>query len=230
MGLADDIRRLAVNLLSGLDAAHDYYTFSRRVWGFVEKKVSQGERFTFVNPSTGRRISQDELATLGEEYVETYLRSAAFQTFVSLFEDFVFDPLRLWLSAYPGSLSRKQVELGAVLRAGDVAAVARVVIDKEINELKYERVSNWFEYLNRLVSVGSPSADEVERLAEMKASRDILVHNQGVANPIYEQKAGRLARHRSGERLELPEAYLRESSRLIKKVIGDVSEAAANKG
>jgi len=67
--------------------------------------------------------------------------------------------------------------------------------------------------------------DQIERLAEIKASRDILAHNRGIVN---EKPSGR-ARYEVGQRLEIPEPYLQESRTLIQNVVQDVSAAAIAK-
>jgi hypothetical protein len=162
-------------------------------------------------------------------YVANYHVSYTFQHFVTQFEDFFFDLLRLWLAAYPHSLSRRQLEFGTVLKASDKAAIVLAVVDKELNELKYERLADWFIYLDRLVKLCCPTASEVERLAEIKASRDILVHNKGITNAAYVSKAGNRARFKDGEKLRMPERYHRESWETIKKVVSDVSAAAIAK-
>ena len=169
------------------------------------------------------------LLRLRSQYESGYLTTYTFQDFVSIFEAFVFDLLRLWLTAYPGSLSKKLLEFGTVLNAPNKAAITFAVVDKELNELKYDRVSAWFEYLEKIARLGCPSAEEIERLAEIKATRDILIHNKGIANPIYVSKAGRYARYKDGETMDIPEPYHRESWELIKKVIGDVSNAVLSK-
>lgn len=102
-------------------------------------------------------------------------------------------------------------------------------MDKELDNLKYERVAEWFSYLNRLAKLGCPAVDEIEKLAEIKASRDILVHNKGITNATYLSKAGNQARYQEGEKMEIPEQYHRESWEIIRKVIRDVSEAAIKK-
>jgi hypothetical protein len=66
-------------------------------------------------------------------------------------------------------------------------------------------------------------------MAEIKASRDILVHNNGVVNATYVGKAGRLARYQDGEKLEIPKQYHRESWEIIKKLVQDISAAAVTK-
>jgi hypothetical protein len=181
------------------------------------------------NYTTGTTVNEKTLLTLWQQYEPGYLASATFQHFVSLFEDFFFDLLRLWLAAYPGSLSKKQLEFGTVLKAPDKSSIVLSVVDKELNELKYERVADWFAYLERLAKLGCPTAAEIAKLAEIKATRDILVHNKGIVNATYLDKSGSLARVKEGENLELPGPYHRESWETIKKVVGDLSDAVSKK-
>lgn len=229
MALKDDLRLLANRAQGALDQSHDYFTFSKRVWRLLQKDVKNGRKFTFQNPPTKSRLNEQGLQAKAESYIANYLITASFQHFVSLFEDFFFDLLRLWLAAYPGSLSRNQLEFSAVLKAADKNEIVLAVVDKQLNEIKYKRVADWFEYLDRLVKLGCPTSDEIEALAEMKASRDILVHNRGIANPTYLAKAGSRARCQDGELLEVPEPYHRQSWELTRKMIGDIAEAAIQK-
>ena len=82
---------------------------------------------------------------------------------------------------------------------------------------------------NLKAKLGCPKPGEIDRIAEAKASRDVLVHNRGVANISYESKAGNLARYKAGQRIEISEHYHRETWDLIRKVIADVSGAAIAK-
>jgi hypothetical protein len=226
MALADDIRSLGTQSTEALNESHDYYTYMGRSWLLLQRIVREGRRFKFHNPATGSRVNERSLMDRRREYLGVYLRSATFQHFVTLFKDFVFDLLRLWLAAHPQSLSRKQVEVSVVLNALDKTAILLAVADKELNELKYGRVADWFAYLHRLVRIDCPSVDEIEQLAEIKASRDILVHNKGIVNATYLSKAGGRARFQDREELEIPENYHRSSWELIRKVVQDVSQAA----
>jgi hypothetical protein len=226
MPLADDIHTLATRTLAALGERHGYYTFSTRVWRLLRRIVREGRKFTFHNRATGTRVDEESLPDREQLYVADYLISATFQDFVSLFEDFFFKLLRCWLVAYPASLSRKQVDMGTVLDAPDKKAIILAVADHELNELKYRRLADWFAYLERLVNLGCPTADEIEILAEIKASRDVLVHNNGIVNATYVSKAGSRARHTDGERLTMIEQYHRESWQTINNVVRDVSAAA----
>jgi hypothetical protein len=84
-------------------------------------------------------------------------------------------------------------------------------IHRELNALKYERPKAWFQYINSRVKLGFPTDEQIERFAEIKASRDILAQNRGVINSTYLAKAGNRSRYNLGQRLEIPESYLHDS-------------------
>ena len=229
MGLTEDIRGVAGVALTALDDAHDYYTHTKRAWGLIREVVREGRKFTFVNSQTKTRMDQRAILARSRLYVQENLASATFQSFVSIFEDFSFDILRLWLAAYPGSLSKKQLEFGTVLNAPNIATVVLAVVDRELNEVKYERVADWFAYLERLAKLGVPASEHIERLAEIKAARDILVHNKGIVNATYLHKAGKLARFAIGQRLDIDLPYHLASWESIKKLVSDLSTAMIRK-
>lgn len=104
-----------------------------------------------------------------------------------------------------------------------------LVVNKELNEVLYESPAGWFDYLEEKAKLGCPTADEIARIAEAKASRDVLVHNRGIANKTYEAKAGKLARCKEGQRIDMPEHYHRDTWELIRKLITDTSNAAIAK-
>jgi hypothetical protein len=229
MTLADDICALRDRVLADLNAAHDYYTDTQIAWRIVNEVIGAGRRFSFRNTATGTVTTQADLAGKARGYMVEQLAEATFQQFISIFENFLFDLLRLWLTAYPQSLSGKTVEFKVVLDAPDKDAITSLVVNRELNEIVYDRPSGWFAYLENKAKLGCPILDEIERIAEAKASRDALVHSRGVAGKPYESKAGKLARYKDGQRIEIPEHYHRETWNLIRKVVTDVSDAAVAK-
>jgi hypothetical protein len=229
MALADDIRALRARALAELAAAHDYYTDTKMAWRIVDDAIQAGHKVTIRNMTTGTVTTEAQLAAKARGYVAEDLAQATFQQFVSIFENFFFDLLRLWLMAYPQSLGGKELLFKNVLDAPDKGAITLYVVNRELNEIAYERPREWFAYLDARARLGCPAAGEVERIGEVKASRDILAHNRGVANKLYESKAGQAARYKDGEKIEIPEHYHRETWELIWKVIADLSAAAEAK-
>lgn len=229
MTLADDIQTLRDRVLADLNGAHDYYTDTKIAWGIVREVVEAGNTFAVLNMMTGTVTTHADLAGKARGYVVEQLTEATFQQFLSIFENFFFDFLRLWLVAYPKSLMEKKVDFKDVLDAPDKDAITLVVVDKEIKDVLYDRPAGWFAYLQKRVNLGCPSKNEIDRIAEAKARRDALVHNRGIVGKTYLLKAGLLDRFKVGERLDIPEPYHRETWELIRKVVTDVANAAITK-
>jgi hypothetical protein len=229
VALADDIRQLGVNAQAALTRVLDYYYQSRTAWELIEDDVRAGRTFTSRNLVKGTVANQAEILSRVPKYIKDYLTPAAFQQLVTIFEAWFFDLLSLWLAAHPGILYRRQVDLETILAAPDKAAVLQGVIDRELNDVKYRRVADWFDFMRKLVSVPGPSDDETAGLAEVKASRDVLVHNKSVVNAVYVAKSGAKARYAAGDILELPDPYFRGAFDLIDKVVADITAAVATR-
>ena len=251
MALADDIQALRDRALANLSTAYDYYSHTKIAWGIVRQSVLAGHKFALKTipevaiglehaadgaPSpvlnineTGTKTTEAMLAAKAREYTEIQLPEATFQQFISIFEAFLADFLRFWLLAYPKSLGSSQVKFKTILMAADKDAITRFVVDKQLNEVTYKSPHDWFKYLEERAKLGVPTEDEVNQFSEAKASRDILVHNGGLANKIYESKAGDLARYKAGDRIEIPSDYHKATWELIRKMIADISNAAIAK-
>ncbi|MDZ4658330.1 MAG: hypothetical protein SH868_12195 [Bythopirellula sp.] len=229
MPLIDEITRLRDETLSSLDTIHNYYFHTKSAWRIVQQVVRKGNKFTIRNRATGSIVDETELSGLAQAYVTGLLASATFQHFVSVLERFVSDFLSLWLTEYPNSLSGKELKFKTVLDATDKNKIVATVVEKELLELAYQRISDWFLYLEKIAQLGCPISDQIERLTEIKASRDVLVHNNGIVNSVYVGKSMGRARFVDGDKLVLPEDYHRDSWELIKQVVKDVSNAAIKK-
>ena len=226
MALADEIQALKIHFLSDLVDAHDYYEDTKLAWTIVRNSIKTGSMFSNENAITGTVTTQADLLAKANDYVEKQLTQATFQQFISIFESDLFDLLRHWLRAYPQNIMSRKVDIKTVLESPDKDAIILFAVNKELNEVLYERPAGWFGYLEEKLKLGCPTADEIERIAEAKASRDILVHNQGIAGKAYEFKAGKRARCKIGERIEIPEDYPHATWELVRKVVTEISDGA----
>ncbi|MCA9000245.1 MAG: hypothetical protein KDA80_24820 [Planctomycetaceae bacterium] len=229
MSLTDEISEIRDRSLAALDASHDYFTNSKTAWRIVQQVVRGGNTFEIRNQTTGSQTDGTEIAHLAQQYVTGYLASATFQDFVAIFERFVFEFLTAWLTEYPRSLAGQQLKFQTVLDAADKSEVMAFVVEREVTGLAYKKVSDWFQYLEKLVNLGCPSEELIRQIVEIKASRDVLVHNSGIVNAIYVSKSGELARFVAGDKLELPESYHRQSWELIKQLVTEVANSAIEK-
>jgi hypothetical protein len=229
MALANDIHSLRDRVLADLSAAYDYYTDTQIAWRIVRNFIQDGNTLSIRNMATGTVTTHADLANKARGYEAEQIAEATFQQFISIFENYFSDLLRLWLMAYPQNLAAKKVDFKEILDASDKDAITFLVVRREVNEILYDRPTRWFEYLEAKAKIGCPTQGEIESIAEAKALRDALVHNRGVAGKTYESKAGKLARYKAGQRIDVPGHYHRKTWELIRKVITDISNAAIAK-
>jgi hypothetical protein len=213
--------------VAALAAAHNHFVYTKKLWRFVDVEVRRhGRRIVLSNTVTGSRVTERDLLPIAQTSVNDYLPSATVQQFASLTESFLTDLVRLWLTAHPMHL-KGQVDVQTVVAAPDKAAILRALTDQYVLAMSYKRPTEWFRQLNGIVTVNCPTEPEVEQFSELKATRDVLVHNRGIASETYLDKAARLARAALGQPLDLPDAYLHEGWRLCRKIVTDVGTAAA---
>ena len=239
----DGVRELTARIQGELSRGSNYYQHTSMVWRLVRRLVAQGETIHSDNPDTGDQADCPALAGLAQGYVAGYLAESVFQNYVSLFEDYIFGLIGFWLMAYPKGIvglddddgddglrkTDKTVPLALITDNPDRESILRVVVDRELDRLRYRRLAAWFDYFEKRARLGMPSPDQVERLSEIKAARDVLVHNRGIVNPTYLLKSGPGSRYADGDRLEIIEPYLRETWQLIDDVVREMSSSAVAK-
>ena len=229
MALADEIRALRDRTLAELTAIHDYFFHTELAWRIVRQDVTNNPNQTFPNAATGTTTTGPELFVLAVDYSTRHITQATFQQFLSIFEVFTGDLLRLWLREFPRAIGGKTFKLEDALDAGDLTNLIDRLIDHEIAEVTYKSPRKVFEYLQRRIGLTIPASAEIDQLAEAKASRDVLIHNKGIADLEYRTKAGSLARYPVGQALDIPKPYHRTVWQLLLKLTADLADGAAAK-
>jgi hypothetical protein len=69
----------------------------------------------------------------------------------------------------------RKIDVEQILSVSDYPSVLELVVEKELDELKYRKVNDWFAFLNKYVRLDCPTEAEIGQIAEMKACRDILM-------------------------------------------------------
>ncbi|HXE51561.1 MAG TPA: hypothetical protein VN541_01015, partial [Tepidisphaeraceae bacterium] len=170
MSLRDDLEAVRDRTLSRLNDQHDYFTYTKGAWRTLQLAVQRdGLKFSLQNLATKSTVTERDLLARAQRYVSDDLAAASLQQFVSTFESFLYDVLKLWLLAYPKSLSSRQLSGRDILGLPDKAAIVDALVDKELRDVFYDRPTSWFEYLWSKVDPGAPQAAESERFAEIKA-------------------------------------------------------------
>jgi hypothetical protein len=98
-----------------------------------------------------------------------------------------------------------------VLRVGSLEELKLNFINSVLNELSYKSPRDFGIEFSKHTGVALDKSPVYEQYVEIKATRDIFIHNDGVANHIYIAKAGVKARANEGERLPITSTYFLES-------------------
>jgi hypothetical protein len=80
-----------------------------------------------------------------------------------------------------------------------------------------------FEYFEQYILSDTIEQILINQLIELKASRDLIVHNDGNINKKYMDKAGLLARGELGDAINITNEYFGNSLSTIKSIIGQIT-------
>lgn len=131
---------------------------------------------------------------------------------VAITEALLGDVVRALVKKYPHKLGGKRtVSIQAVLDSSSIEEVHERATDALLNDLSYKSPAEFAESFQTLVSINVLECPAYHRYMEIKASRDIFVHNRGTANETYARKAGTHARVNPGMTLPADIQYFLES-------------------
>lgn len=169
---------------------------------------------------------EDEVRTILSEAAITKLYWSVLVYLVSRVESALGDILRVLLRADPRRLlisaAGKKIEFRVIVESGNYADLLEQMIATQLHETSYLRPSEQIEYFEKVTgTVIDPkvAADWIE----IKATRDILVHNDGVANTIYTTKAAAKSRVPAGVKLPIDASYFTHGALTMKTLVGQVS-------
>ncbi|TDB63312.1 hypothetical protein [Arundinibacter roseus] len=131
---------------------------------------------------------------------------------VTTIEALLGDILRNTLVEFPVKISNKRkLDFELVLEAKSLDEIKTALVNSIINELSYKSPKDFAEEFTKYVGINLLEKPTFHKYIELKATRDIYIHNQGVANEIYLSKADSFARVKSGQYLPVDIQYFLQS-------------------
>ncbi len=122
------------------------------------------------------------------------------------------DVTRKILNKYPQKLkSNKKINASSAFQANSIDELRATTISDILNELAYKSPRELGETLSSIYSFSVLEIPQYHKYLELKATRDIHIHNRGKANDIYIRKSDTMARVESGEWLPVTIQYFLES-------------------
>lgn len=131
---------------------------------------------------------------------------------VTITDAMLGDIVRAVVLRYPGKLGgKRQIPMQDVLQAQSVEEIHLRATDLLLNDLSYKSPAEFAQQMEAILAVNLLECPAFHKYIEIKATRDIHVHNRGIANDIYVRKAGSHARVTAGTRLPVDIQYFLES-------------------
>ncbi len=137
-------------------------------------------------------------------------------------EDYLMKSLLIILINYPQKITllgkEKKFDIDLLFNSSSVAEVLKKIIIEKVNSLFYSSPAEYFKKIEEVLSVKFPQ-EAVKYFSEIKATRDIVVHNGGIINSLYLLKSGALARGAEGEEITLNLDYISDAFSYMKQII-----------
>ncbi|KNZ34495.1 MAG: hypothetical protein AD742_00150 [Methylibium sp. NZG] len=131
---------------------------------------------------------------------------------VTIVEALLGDVVRTVITRYPQKLGAKRtVSLQLVLEAQTLEDIHLRATDALLNDLSYKSPNEFAESFDSLLSINLLECPAFHRYIEIKATRDIFIHNRGTANDTYARKSGSHAQAKVGRPLPVDIPYFLES-------------------
>lgn len=169
------------------------------------------------------------------ESIERYphmLLNMGFIYLVALFDAFLADAFTSFLLSRPEAMkSGKQLTYERVidLVAEGADSLLKFMAQSEIHRLSYASIADQAEYYKTKFKIDlSDSGVGIDVLTEIRARRNLLVHNNGVVNKLYLDTV-RSSPFREGEVLNVEYKYWEESRRHVDGVATFVHKAILDK-
>lgn len=143
---------------------------------------------------------------------------------VSRAEAFIQDAIAIVTIAFPAKialLDKGGIPLDLFLECDDRDDVIRRFVALKCESLMFGKPSDYLDKAEKVLAI-ELDTDLVRSFIEIKASRDIIIHNNGVINKVYVEKAGEKRRGEVGDELAIDQDYFRQVIITLKKLSGSI--------
>ncbi|MBP0597732.1 hypothetical protein J8I26_06445 [Herbaspirillum sp. LeCh32-8] len=194
----------------------------------LESKSKAKRRYSVPKRSGvvfSRRLDKD-IGTLFTSQHDRGIFETNIISMVSRVEAFIQDCIALVAISHPKKLGllvdgKTGVPLDLFLGTESREEVIRRFAIMKSEELMYSKPAEYMRKTGEVLSI-ELDADLLTDFFEIKASRDIIVHNSGLINDSYLKKAGNKSRGNQGEELKIDATYFRHVLVTLKKLSGSI--------
>lgn len=203
----------------------------------ADEQFLNQKRFKVPSKTKNKEVdrSADDLKQIASRAVDREIFYAVFVYAVAQVEAFLNDVLTLLLQSdrrrlktrIHGINHTKSIDVDELIDAATHDQLIDRLIKKELGQVFYAAPKSQLEYYEKVTGA---KLDETlaKQWFEAKATRDIIVHNSGIANDTYLKKAGDLQRAEDGEQIPVDAQYFADTLKIMKSLIGKISSKIQN--
>ena len=131
---------------------------------------------------------------------------------VTIIEALFGDLIKIIIAYYPKKIGNKRsIRSQFVLECKSIEEVHLYIANVILNEIAYKSPKEFAEESKKYLSVNLLECPAYHKYIETKATRDIYIHNSGIVNETYLNKAGSHSRAKLGFSLPVDVTYFLES-------------------
>lgn len=237
-----------INTIDALNEEYYVTKLARQGLVTLREELKNEKPFTLeieIPSVNGREIRKEKdkskIVDILKRSIKSDLYANSLGSGVSLIEQFLEEIIRRVLIMHPGKLSvdvgssskkeaqeEKKIDLKDIIGAKSLDDIYLTIINQRLYKLFYASPTDYFKYFKDIIQI-KLDEDLVLTYVEIKATRDLLVHNKGKVNAIYVQKAGTKARATDPrQNIPITEQYYIHSFSAFKKIVRDTYECASN--
>jgi hypothetical protein len=150
---------------------------------------------------------------------------------VSRTEAFIQECVAQAIKSFPKkltALSTKHITPDEFLAHDDRDTLLESLIASRCQDLMFAKPTDYLATVEKVLSI-EIKEETKQAFIEMKASRDVIIHNQGEINKIYVEKAGKKKRGEVGEELSIDEEYFADVIKAAKQLAREIQIATQKK-
>ena len=234
--IAIRVNRLHLAFINRIDDTHIFAQQSIPLLESYQSELTDSkskEHHRYIVPKVKSRggipqkRSDKELKEIYDRFIHRELYENLIVTAVSQFESYLFEVLRIVITAYPqklalnikGTESKRDIPLELLLSANSLSEVITQIIDRRLNELSYASPKEYLEYLGKLLGIDITDPAFLDYI-EVKATRDLVIHNRGIVNQTYLSKVGDKKRGETGQSITIDVGYFDHCVATLKRLSG----------
>ncbi len=158
------------------------------------------------------KYSKEELQTKVSQLANDKLALNGIYQLVTIIEALLGDLVRLVVLKYPNKIGNKRtIKSIDILNCESIEELHLKIANSILNELSYKSPKEFAEESKHLLSVNLLECPSFHKYIELKATRDIHIHNRGIVNELYFSKAATHARAKRGQYLPVNTFYYLEN-------------------